>query len=55
MPPKITHMQCKLARSTIIIGSTIKKDLHTCAYSWDVVQWLDGVLCYFYELFTIFL
>jgi hypothetical protein len=54
--PKFAHMQCKLSRSAIIIGSAIK--IGYICMRLRVWMWSSGwaeFLCYVYELFTLFL
>jgi hypothetical protein len=53
--PKVVHMQWKVPGSAIIIGSTIKLGTACMRLAWNVVQWPPGVLCYLYELVTLFL
>jgi hypothetical protein len=48
-------MQWKVLGSAITIGSTIKLGTACMRMAWNVVQWPPGVLCYLYELVTLFL
>jgi hypothetical protein len=52
---KISHIQWKLSRSAIIIGSTIK--IGSTCMCMSVCTWSNGwtrFLCYLYQLFTLF-